>query len=404
MPSNLDDMMSADVMTDPHSYNHRLRAADPVYWNAKWGGWVLTRYTDIVQVLRDAENFSSDRMAFLEQELPKEDIERFQPIFRILANWMVFSDPPRHTHLRKLLNSRFTPKAIEMWRPRVRQIVNDVIDTLPRDKTIDLVHDFSYLVPLTVILDMLDAPALDRDLIKHWSEQIGVFFFIRADEPKRREIACEGVNSFVAYLEPLVAERRKRPGTDMISALVQAQDDGGLTDDEVIATCVLLVFGGHETTMNLINNGTLAFIQHPDQWEKLAKHPELIVPAVEEILRFDSSVKSTVRWVKNEVGVGGKTIKKNERLLLVLAAANRDPEQFAEPDALDITRDPNPHVAFAHGIHVCLGGPLARLEAQEAFLGMTQRLPLPTLETSQLDYHPAIISRALKTLPVAFRN
>lgn len=404
MPAHLDDMMSTEVMTDPHRYYHRLRAADPVYWNDKWGGWVLTRYQDMVQVFRDADNFSAERMSYLGNELTEADRERFAPIFKVLANWMLFRDPPDHTRLRRLLNHLFTPKSVEQFRPRVRAIVRNLINEIERDKQLDIVKDFAYLVPLTIILELLGAPELDRENIKNWSEQIGVFFFIRADEKRRREIACEGITALSNYIRPLVAERRRNPGIDIISALVGAEEEGQVTEDEVVATCVLMIFGGHETTMNLINNGTLAFIRHPDQYRLLQEHPELIEPAVEELLRYDTSVKATVRWVKHDVQVGGKPFRTDQRVLLALAAANRDPAVFSAPDTLDITRNPNPHLAFGQGFHVCLGAALARMEAQEAFAGMAKRLPLPRLSVaeSELEYHPAIVSRALKSLPVFF--
>jgi cytochrome P450 len=244
----------------------------------------------------------------------------------------------------------------------------------------------------------------DRDDIKYWSEQIGTLFFIRADEPRRREIACEGITSFVEYLSPLVEERRQRPQDDMISLLTQAEKDGILNRDEVIATVVLLVFGGHETTTNLINNGSLAFIQNPDQWALLKKDPSLAESAVEELLRYDTSVKATVRWAKYDQEVGGKMIKQDQRVLLALTAANRDPEIFKDPDKLDITRNPNPHVAFAHGIHVCVGAPLARLEASETFRIMAERMDLPKLEANVLEYQPAIVSRALHEFPVSWSS
>ena len=397
-----DDLMAPEVILDPHAYYRELRETDPVHYNERWGGWVLTGYDDVVRVLRDADRFSSDRMAFLARELSEADKEQYKPIFDVLSQWMVFRDAPDHTRMRRLLNNRFTPTAVEQYRPRVRSIVWSLLDEIEAKKSVDLVRDFAYLVPLTVILELLGAPDLDRDLIKQWSEQLGVFFFIRADEPRRREIACQGVTSLVEYLRPLVEEKKADPTMDLISGLVAAQQQGGLSEQEVISTCVLLVFGGHETTMNLIANGTLALLRHPDQWERLKREPDLVESAVEELLRYDGSVKATVRWAKEDVEIGGKTVREGERLLVALSAANRDPQRFPNPDRLDITRTPNPHVAFAHGIHVCLGAPLARMEAQEAFSGLTQRLPVPTLATERLDYHPTVVSRALKALSVTF--
>jgi cytochrome P450 len=394
--------MAPEVIADPHGYYHKLRGTDPIHYNELWGGWILTRYDDVVTVLRDADRFSSDRMAFLARELSESDMQRYKPIFDVLSQWMVFRDPPDHTRLRRLLNTRFTPRAVEQYRPRVRSIVKRLVDDIVEAGHVEVVKEFAYQVPMTVILELLGAPDLDREQIKHWSEQLGAFFFIRADEPKRRQIACEGVNSLVEYLAPLVAERREQPTLDLISALVAAEEQGELTDQEVIATCVLLIFGGHETTMNLIANGALALARQPDQWDRLKASPELIEPAVEELLRFDGSVKATVRWAKEAVDIGGRTIRENDRLLVALSAANRDPAQFEDPDRLDIARDPNPHVAFAHGIHVCLGAPLARMEGQEAFAGLTARLPAPAVATDRLEYHPTVVSRALVSLPLTF--
>lgn len=402
MPLVLDDLMAPEAITDPHTYYHQLREFEPVHWNERWGGWVLTGYADVVAVLRDSDRFSSDRMAYLETELNAEERCLYQPIFEVLARWLVFIDPPDHTRIRRLLNTRFTPRAVEQYRPRVRSIVNNLLNEIAPRRRMEVIHEFAYLVPLTVILELLGAPALDRDLIKQWSEQIGTFFFLRADEPRRREIACEGVTSLVNYLRPLIAQRRESPTLDLISALVSCEEQQELTEAEIIATCVLLVFGGHETTMNLIANGVLALAHHPEQWERLKADPKLVESAVEELLRYDGSVKATVRWARSEAQVGGRTIKAGQKVLCALSAANRDPEHFPEPDRLDITRAPNPHVAFGQGIHICLGAPLARLEAQEAIAGLTRRLNAPRVATTKLEYHPTVVSRALRNLPIEF--
>ncbi len=397
-----DDLMAPEVILDPHSYYRQLRETDPVHWSERWGGWILTRYADVVQVLRDSKRFSSDRMAYLARELSQADQERLSPIFKVLSRWIVFRDPPDHTRLRLLLNTPFTPTAVEKYRPSVRSIVQNLLDRIEGKGRMEVVRDFAYQVTMTVILELMGAPHLDRDRIKEWSEQLGVFFFIRADEPRRREIACEGVRALVDYLTPVVEERRAARNDDLISLLLGAQERGDLTEDDVIATCVLLVFGGHETTMNLIANGMLALICHPEEWERLRREPSLVSSAVEELLRFDGSVKATVRWAREDVELGGRTVRKGDRVLVGLSGANRDPEEFNDPDRLHLTRDPNPHVAFAHGIHVCLGAPLARMEAQEVFSGLTQRLPCPTLEMENLEYHPTVVHRALKALPVVF--
>ncbi|MFN2251304.1 MAG: cytochrome P450 [Anaerolineae bacterium] len=397
-----DDLMAPEVIEDPHTYYRTIRELDPIHWNDRWGGWVLTRYDDVVQVLRDWKRFSSDRMGFLANELSPEEQEPLTPIFDVLSRWMVFSDPPHHTKLRLLLNPLFTPTAVEYYREQVRGIVKRRLDEIEPLGRMEVVRDLAYQIPMSVILDLMGARELDRDDIKVWSEQLGAFFFIRADEPRRREIAVEGVNNLVALLEPLIEERRASRGDDLISVLLNAEDAGEITHDDVVATCVLLIFGGHETTMNLIANGTLALIRNPGSWEFLRDNPDTMRNAVEELLRYDGSVKTTVRWAKEDVEVGGQLIRAGERVLCGLSAANRDPAQFPDPDRLELTRSPNLHVAFAHGIHVCIGGPLAKLEAREAFTALTQRLPCPTLETEHLEYRPTVIGRALMRLPVTF--
>ncbi len=399
------DLMAPDVINDPHSYYRNLREEDSVYWNDRWKGWVLTGYKEVVDVLRDADRFSSDRMGYLAQELSPEEQESIAPIFKVLSLWMVFRDPPAHTVLRMLLNKLFTPVAIERYRPMVRKIVKRAIDNVIERGSMDLVREFAYEVPMSVILELIGAPDLDRDKIKEWSEQIGVFFFIKADEPRRREIACEGINELVKYITPLIAHRREHPGIDLISLLIAAEEAGDISYDDVLATCVLLVFGGHETTMNLIANGTWALMNNPEQWEMLANDPSMLKKAVEELLRFDGSVKATVRWAKVDVEVGGHHIKAGDRLLVSLAGASRDPLQFKDPDQLDITRDPNLHVAFAHGIHICLGASLARMEVEEAFAGLVSRITCPTLaEGTKLEYYPSVVHRALRQLPITFNK
>jgi cytochrome P450 len=249
----------------------------------------------------------------------------------------------------------------------------------------------------------MGVPVEDREQVKEWSDETSRIFFIRADEPDRRERSQQGLEKLLAYFEPLIHERRQHPKDDLISALVQAQERGDLlSQEEVLATCTVLLFAGHETTTNLLANGLLAFMQHRDQWGRLREHATLVRPAAEELLRYDGPVKATFRWAKREAELGGKRIRAGDRMLLVLGAANRDPAKFFDPDQLDIARNPNPHVAFGHGIHVCLGAPLARMEAQEAFLALPQRLPNCRLavDPEGLEYQPTLIARTLKALPV----
>jgi cytochrome P450 len=394
-----DNLMAPEVIHDPHSYYHALRQADPVHWNDRWGGWVITRYQDVIKVLRDAESFSSDRMGFLARELTEEERE---PIIDVLSRWMVFADPPLHTSLRSLVNRRFTPREVEAYRPRVRGIVNEVLDIIAAKGEVEVVREFAYQIPMTVILDLMGVPDLNRVKIKRWSEELGLFFFIRADEPRRRQFATRGVSALAGYMERVVEEKAKNPDDKLISLLLDAEAAGTLTRQDVVANCVLLVFGGHETTMNLIANGTLALIRNPDQWMRLKQDPSMVRTTIEELLRYDGSVKTTVRWARKDVEVGGESIKAGQRVLIGLSAANRDPAQYSNPDSLDIGRDPNSHVAFGQGIHVCVGAPLARMEAQEAFAALTERFAVPEIVAEDYSYWPTVVGRALKSLRVRF--
>jgi cytochrome P450 len=397
-----DDLMAAEVIHDPHAYYRDLRAEDPIHWNDRWGGWVVTRYDDVVRILRDAQAFSADRMAFLARELPEDQMETIRPIFEVLSSWMVFADPPLHTKLRSLVNRQFTPKAVEGYRSAVRGIVDEVLDGVEERGEMEVVRDFAYQIPMTVILDLMGVPDLDRTKIKKWSEELGLFFFIRADEPRRRHFATRGVSALAGYMSRVVEEKAKNPDDKLISLFLEAEAAGEISRDDVVANCVLLAFGGHETTMNLIANGTLALIRHPDQWARLKADPTQVRSAIEELLRYDGSVKTTVRWARHDVEIGGETIKAGQRVLLGLSAANRDPEKFDDPDTVDIGRDPNLHVAFGQGIHVCVGAPLARLEAQETFAALTERFDVPTIADEQYEYWPTVIGRSLKSLQVRF--
>lgn len=397
-----DDLMSREVIQDPHSYYAALREADPVHWNDRWGGWVVTRYDDAITVLRDHDNFSADRMAFLARELTQEQIEPIEPMLDVLSSWMVFADRPLHTKLRTLVNREFVPRAVEGYRGAVRRIVDDVLDRVEERGEMEVVRDFAYQIPMTVILDLMGVPDVDREKVKKWSEELGLFFFIRADEPRRRQFATRGTAALTGYMTRVVEEKAKEPDGKLISLFLEAEAAGEITRDDVIANCVLLVFGGHETTMNLIANGTLALAQHPDQWMRIKQDPSTVRSAIEELLRYDGSVKSTVRWARNDVEVGGETIKAGQRVLIGLAAASRDPEKFDDPDDLDVTRDPNNHMAFGQGIHVCVGAPLARLEAQETFAALCERFDPPTIVDEDYEYWPTVVGRSLKSLKVRF--
>ncbi len=394
-----DDLLAPDVVADPYPYFGRLREEDPVHWNPRWGGWLVTRYDHVVEALRDADRFSADRMASLALELSPADRDRLSLLINYFSKWLVFTDPPYHTRVRMLINKAFTPTSVERLRPRARQIVDELLAPVADRGSMEFIHEFAFHLPVIVISEYMGVPPEDREQLKEWSDETSRVFFIRADEPDRRERSQEGLRHLLEYFEPLIEDRRRHPKDDLITALVQAEERGDLlSHEELLATCTVLIFAGHETTTNLLANGLVALMEQRDQWERLRRDPSLVRPAVEELLRYDGPVKATFRWARVDTELGGRPIRAGDRMLLVLGAANRDPRKFARPDELDITRTPNPHVAFGHGIHVCLGAPLARLEAQEAFLALSQRFPTLRLADRPREYHRTIVARALKEL------
>jgi cytochrome P450 len=281
----------------------------------------------------------------------------------------------------------------------VQSAITDLLDEAEAQGQMDVMRDFATPLPLLVIAQMLGMPWQDRRFLRELSEKL---IFIGRGEPDRMRPTGEAIHGLVEYLSPLVAERLARPGDDLLSVLASGEKRGAYTRDEVLANAVLLLLAGHETTINLICNGTLAFIRHPDQWALLQANPALAERATEECLRYDPPVKSLQRLAVQDVELGGKTLRSLDRARWFITAANRDPAKFAEPDTFDITRDPNLHIAFGSGIHHCLGATLARVEGQEAFKALVRRFPALHVETEELEYQPSITFRSLKSLPVTW--
>ena len=399
-----DDLSAPEVITNPYPYFHQLREEDPVHWNDWWSGWVLTRHDDVQASFQD-RRLSADRMKPFLKSLEKEVGGDLHPSFRLFAKWMVFTDPPEHTRLRMLVNKAFTPRRVEGLRVRIQEIVDEMLSRVIPAGRMELIREFAYLLPVTVIAELLGVPAQDHEKIKDWSDEITLFIFGAIGVPDRRQRAQRAMSELADYLQIIIAERRREPQNDLISALIAAQEQNDtLSDEEIVATCSLVLFGGHETTTNLISSSTHALLRNPAQLEKLRNDPSLITTAVEEFLRYDGPSKAMVRIALEDFELRGKQIKKGQRLLLMQSAANHDPERFTDPDALDITRQPNPHVAFGYGIHFCLGAPLARIETAVTINTILRRLPNLRLDIdpSKLEWQPQIVSRALKALPVVF--
>jgi cytochrome P450 len=313
-------------------------------------------------------------------------------------------DPPDHTRLRGLVSKAFTVRTVEGLRPRVQQVVDELIDEIQRKGEMEVIEDLAYPLPVIIICEMLGVPPSDHERFKGWSRDLARGLdpdFIQPVEAIERRF--ETLQAFHEYFRELIARRRASPSDDLLTALVHAEEKGdSLDENELLAICTLLLVAGHETTVNLIGNGVLTLLRHRDQLERLWADRSLIKSAVEEILRFDPPVQFDGRVALIDIEVGGVTVAQGEQPLLILAAANRDPDQFEAPDAFDITRADNHHLSFGHGLHFCLGAPLARLEGQLALSTLVGRLPLMELAVDRPEYKENLILRGLAALPVTF--
>jgi cytochrome P450 len=389
--------MAPEFVADPYPTYHRLRAEDPVHHSAL-GFWVLTRYADVIAMLRDPRLVKEPIAAFV--------AARFgMAVPPGLGLSMLDRDPPDHTRLRGLVSKAFTPKALEALRPHIRQIVDGLLAKVEGKGEMDLIEEFAYPLPVRVICEMLGVPVADHERFKGWGLDIArgldAIMLPPDSEVARRSMA--GRPAQAGYIPQLIAEPRAAPRDDMLSALIAAEEAGDkLNEDELLATCLLLLVAGHETTVNLIGNGSLALLRHPAELRRLRENPGLIGSAVEELLRYDGPVQRTARIPSEDVTIGGVTIPKGEMVMPFLGAADRDPAQFPDPDRLDITRSDNRHIAFGMGIHFCLGAPLARMEGQIAINAMLERLPKLALATDRPEYRESLTLRGLKALPVSF--
>ena len=400
MPLEFNPLLQ-EFRQNPYPIYHQFREADPVHWSEMFGFWVCTRYDDIVAILRHSQASANPR-----------DWERFDDYVEALggtgpagdmqSRWMLLKNPPDHTRLRKLVTKAFTPRVVENMRTHIQDIVHDLLDAGQAKGSFDIIQDLAFPLPVIVIAELIGVPTQDREYFKDWTTALARSLD-PVITPEIVQTADKATEDLIAYFTTLVAERRDSPQADLLSGLIAAEEEGDkLDEDELLATAILLFAAGHETTMNLIGNGMLALFRNPDQMAKLQAEPALIKTAVEEFLRYDGSVQITARVALEDIEIGGKTIRKNQQALLLLGAANHDPAHFSDPDRLDITRQENPHLTFGHGIHHCLGAPLARVEAQIAINSMLHRMPDIQLSTAELEWRDMLTLRGLQALPVTF--
>ncbi|HUM17578.1 MAG TPA: cytochrome P450 [Candidatus Nitrosotalea sp.] len=389
--------MDPEFVADPYPMYQRLRTEDPVH-HSPLGFWVLTRYADVITSLRDPRLIKEPIAAFV--------AARFgMAVPPGLGLSMLDRDPPDHTRLRGLVSKAFTPKALESLRPHIQQIVTGLLDKVEGHGEMDLIEEFAYPLPVIVICEMLGVPVRDHERFKQWGLDIarGLDAIMLPPDSEVGKRSVTGRRALAEYFRELIAERRAAPRDDMLSALIAAEEAGDkLNEEELLATCILLLVAGHETTVNLIGNGTLALLRHPAELRRLRDDPGIIGAAVEELLRFDGPVQRTARIPSEDVTIGGRTIPKGEMVMPFLGAADRDPAQFPDPDRLDLTRADNRHIAFGMGIHFCLGAPLARMEGQIAINMLLKRLPKLALATDKPEHRQSLTLRGLQSLPVSF--
>jgi len=399
-----DDMFSPDTIADPYAYYGRLRDEDPVHWNEPYELWVITRHDDLVWLTRHHELFSS--AVFKNDRRPpypaidESDLGLYDYVRNYQGDQFIQHDRPEHLEMRRVMHGYFTPKAMEAWRPFVQTAVKELLDAAEEKGEMDVMRDLATPLPVLVIAQMMGVPAEERQHVRHLAEKL---LYIGRGEYDRMKPLTEGMRGMIDYVSPLVDRRIVDPGDDFISVLAKGEKQGIFTRHEVLVNTSLLLLAGHETTINLLCNGTLSFIRNPQQWELFKQDPGGHAKwATEECLRYDAPVISIQRIASQDVELRGKHLRKGDRLRWFISSANRDPEAFDRPTTFDITRNPNPHVAFGSGVHHCLGATLARVEGQEVFKALAQRFPNLRVQAEGLEYQPSITFRSLKSLPVTW--
>ena len=408
-----DNPFSLEAIYQPYDFFARLRDTQPVHYNEEFEVWMVSSWEHLVWVTRHPEAFSSSVFA-RDTRAPNPPIdEDDMEIYNFIKKWQVSRfiqydqkrynpgvSGPDHVDMRRVMHGYFTPKSMEMWRPLVQSAIDELLDAVEEKGHMDVMSDLATPLPLLVIARMLGIPDSDRPILRSLAKDLR---FLNRVGPDRMGPLSQAVQNLQEYLGPLVADRVKSPKDDLISVVAEGERQGIFDRDMTVNNVMLLLSAGHETTINLICNGTLAFTQHPDQWAILKSDPEgKTVRATEEALRYDSPVKSIQRIAMDDIEIGGQTIRKDDRVRWFISGANRDPKVFDRADDFDVERYPNQHVAFGSGIHHCLGATLARLEGQEIFRNLANRFDTMELEipVKDVEYDHVLTFRAVESLPV----
>jgi len=395
-------LFTEGFLQDPYPIYQRFLEDGPIHY-VDWGAgiWAIFDYPDCSSILKDTR-LSAKRTGALLFALPAEKRAEFADLARMVGLWMLFIDAPEHSRLRKLMNKGFSPAVAESLRPQIEAIVDRMLDPLRHASEAELMHQIAHPLPVRVIAEMLGLPSTMQDQLVQWSDAIATFLGNPRRTLEQIQSAQQAVVALTEFFREAVADRRRQKGGDLISLLLDIQEDGEvLTEEELYAQCVMLLFGGHETTRNLIGNGMQVLLQHPEELSRLRDQPEMIRSAVEELLRYESPIQYSGRILKDDMEVCGVRLRQGDVIAFMLGAANRDPQQFKDPCRLNLGRLNNAHLAFGAGPHFCIGNQLARLEGQVAILRMVQQFPRMRLLAQSPDWAPNIGLRGLKALPVA---
>jgi hypothetical protein len=396
---SLYQLLDPAVLADPYPLYRRLRERDPVAWDPFLHAWVVTSYAGVVEVLH---RFSADRTPSPDQ-LAAMGMGALEPVAALMVRQMLFMDAPAHTRLRGLCSSAFTSRRVDHLRPHIQDIADDLIDRAASKGRLDVVADFANPLPAIVTAELLGVPTADHAQLKSWSADFAGMLGNFQHNPDHVALAARSVAEMAAYFRSAIREQARTGDAGLIGLLVGASEAGtSLSEDEVIANVIVTMVGGQETTTNLIGNGLLSLIRNPRALAQLRDDPAIIEPAVEELLRYESPSQHTARLAPADMVLGGKPIRRKDAVMAVMAAANRDPSRFEDPDRLDLTRPNNRHLAFGWAAHFCFGAPLARIEGQVAFATLLARLPNPRLGQEPLVWRQNLGLRGLTALPVEF--
>ena len=403
--AHLDELLtSPDFVQDPYPVYRALHAAAPVYWCEPWGAWLLTGYDDVMTTYQSPDVFANQgRMEALLRHLPTKTWDELAPLRQHFSSGLIHTDPPDHTRLRLLVTKAFSPRVIETMRTRIQGVVDSLLDSVQLNAKMDVISDLAFPLPATVISELLGIPVEDREQFRYWAKAITGF---QGTGQAKADVALRAQENLLEvrqYFSEIFAQRRREPQDDLISALVTAEEQGDkLNEAELVSTCTTLLLAGHETTTCLIANGILTLLKLPDQLDELRSNPSLLPSAIDEVLRYETPLQRGFKLVAKEAQIRGRKIKKGQMVLQMLGAANRDPAYFPDPDRFDIRRNGTRNFAFGHGIHFCLGAPLARLEGEIAIRTVIERLPKLRLDTKTVSWAAGTYFRIPVSAPVFF--